>query len=212
MAYKNITGIFGHEWISELSVKMILKQLPESHYNVWVSFTDSKNDLALKECTRKERNLDRITIEYKDGTNRHDPDPFTWLIFGPVDGFDLLHDSIFGANGFFARRCKCPAWPQTRNENPKDIFMMRTAMRHKLAEFLKVSEGPPYLKKDAPLNFMVNLMDQEQRTKLIGLIENLDGDGIWMSVEVKFPNSTIDQIQRLDTDIELQKINMQMEA
>ena len=90
--------------------------------------------------------------------------------------------------------------------------MMRTAMRHKLAEFLKVSEGPSCMKKDAPLDFMVNLMDQEQRFKLIGLIENLDGDGIWMSVEVKFPNSTIDQLQRLDTDIELEKINMQMEV
>ena len=63
MAYKNFTGIFGHEWISESSVEMILKEFPESHYNVWVSFTDSKNDLALKECTRKERNLDRITID-----------------------------------------------------------------------------------------------------------------------------------------------------
>ena len=81
MAYRNITGIFGHEWISEFSVKMILKELPESHYRVWVRFTDSKNDLLLKECSRTECNLDRIIVEYRDGTSCHDPDPFSSVLW-----------------------------------------------------------------------------------------------------------------------------------
>lgn len=211
MAYKNITGFFGHEWISEFSVEMILKELPESHYRVWVGFTNGKEKRLLKECSRKERFLDSIIVEYRDGTNRHDPDPFTWVIFGPVEGFVLLNDSLFGAKSFFSRRCKSPAWPQTKNEDPRDIFRMRTAMRHKLAEFLRVSERSFFGEKDAPLKFVVNLMNQKQRARLLGLIGSLDGDGIWISVEVEFPCSTIDQLQRLDTEIELQRICMQME-
>lgn len=211
MAYRNITGIFGHEWISDFSVKMILKELPESHYRIWVRFSDSKNDILLKDCTRKERNLDRIIIEYRDGTNRLDPDPFTWHIFSPVDGFELLLDTPFGAKCFFAKRSKGLAWPQTKNEDPKDIKRMRAMMRHKLAEFLDVSEKTIFEEKDAPLKFMVNSMDFLQKEKLIGLIQSLERDGIWMSVNVNFPYCTIDQFQRLDTEIELEKIGKELE-
>ena len=211
MAYKNVTGIFGHEWISEAAVNLILKELPESHYKVWVRFTDNKNDILLKDCSRKERNLDCFIIEYKDGTNRLDPDPYISHIDGPVRPFKIVYDSSFGALAFFAKRCKEPFYPQTRNEDPKDIKRMREWMRHKLAGFLQVSEVSLYKDKDGPLDFSVNFMDSMHKTRLIGLLENLEPDGAWVSVRVNFPYTTIDQLQRLDNEMELAKIGEEFE-
>ena len=211
MAYKNVTGIFGHEWISEAAVNLILKELPESHYKVWVRFTDDKNDILLKDCTRKERNLDCIVIEYKDGTNRLDPDPYIRHIDGPVNPFNVVYDSSFGALAFFSRRCKEPMYPLTRNEDPKDIKRMRQWIRHKLAGFLQVSEVSLYKDKDGPLDFAVNFMDDAYRARLIRLLENLDYDGAWITVNVNFPYATIDQLQRLDNEMELIKVGEEFE-
>jgi hypothetical protein len=211
MAYKNIAGLLGHEWISEGDVEIILREFPETHYKVWVEFTTDKSDIPLINCTRKERNLDRLVIGYKDGTNRLDPDPFVWHIDGPVDSYRVVYDSLFGARAFFVSRSKRPQFPQTRNEDPKVIKKMAIEMRHKLATYLRVSEFTLSKEKNGDLEFSINSLNSRQKTQLVDLIQNLEYDGLWMTVNVHFPYGTIDQFQRLDTCMELAKISEELE-
>ena len=61
MAYANILGIFGHEWITKAHADRILKYFPEKMYDVCVEFKDGTEKL-LKECSRTERNVEYILV------------------------------------------------------------------------------------------------------------------------------------------------------
>lgn len=208
MSYKNILGRFGHRWIGDFDRTMILKEFPESDYSVEVTFTDGKSDMLLKDCTGRETNVDAIMIYYKDGTNRRDTDPFRWQVTGPIGWNEFLHSTVGDSNPltYFFTRCKDrKLFPQTRNEPVEDINAIRRDVREKFVHFLHmdgIDEKKGNKKDVSVLRVPVNCFSGPARNNLIRFLETLDKDGIQTFVTVHFERSTIDQLTRLDTEME----------
>ena len=202
MSYRNIFSIFGAKWIDQNDIEMVLKKYPESDFEVYVTFSD-KSDMFLKDCTGKETNVEKIVFAYRDGTNKLDPEPFIYYVCSPFNITYFLTSCDIDAH--FASRCKNrKVWPQTRNEDPKEILKMRTAVREKFVHYMqmsdidwKVGEQP-----DAPVYIPVNSWKNSDRGKILRFLERLDSDGIQTVIEVRFNTATIDQLQRLDTEME----------
>ena len=199
MAYRNFFGIFGHRWISQYDIDYIYREFPSSNYTVFVEFAGECKDLV--DCTGDERDVERITIGFKDGTNRCDPDPYTYDVDCPVDSQYI----VSSAKSHFYARGKTVSHPQTRNEEPGVIARVRGTVREKLRHYLNATgleassvEGP-----EESLDILVNAMDSEGRKNLCRLLSNVERDGIKCVVQFRFDMSTVDQLQRLDTDMEV---------
>ena len=205
MAYKNIAGVFGHKWVTQYDIDTILKEFPESRYSTWVTFTDGKSDMPLRECTGTERNIDTLVISYKDGTNTPDPDPYVKIIVEPLDATRMLND-LPDANpiSHFFKRAKGDMFPSTRNEQPSVINSVRTVVRAKFKHFVHMDgmEDPRFSHDGATMRIPVNCFDSDGRKNLLRFLEHLDKDGILTFVEVKFDCASLDQLERVDTEIE----------
>lgn len=203
MSYRNIFSIFGAKWIDKTDIDVILKKYPETDFDVSVVFSDSKSDMPLRDCDGNETNVERIVFSYKDGTGTPDPEPYTHYL---SDKFDLAYFLISADHeAHFASRCKDrKVWPQTRNEDPKEILKMRTAVREKFVHFMQMSNIDWKFgdKPDAPVYIPVNSWKNSDRGKILRFLERLDSDGIQTVIEVRFNTATIDQLQRLDTEME----------
>lgn len=81
---------------------------------------------------------------------------------------------------------------------------MRTAVREKFVHYMQMSDIDWKFgdKPDAPVYIPVNSWKNSDRGKILRFLERLDGDGIQTVIEVRFNTATIDQLQRLDTEIE----------
>lgn len=205
MAYSNITSFIGHRWIGEADIKHITETFPANLYDVDVFFTDGSQK-PLANCNGKERNIEKIVISYLDGTGTPDPDPYIQHIYGPLNGFDFVAGT-FDRNPrlHFFERCKDEFHSQTRNEDPRNIAMFREAARKRFVDFVGMT-GVDSGKKDGTLHIPLNIFNKAGRKNLIKILENLDKDGIMVFVNVEFDRSTIDQLQRLDTEMELIKV------
>lgn len=203
MSYRNIFSVFGAKWIDKSDIESVLKRYPESSFDVYVVFSDDKSDKPLSECTGRETNVEKIVIAYRDGTFKADPDPYIYYIEHP---FNVTYFLTSDDNKYhFASRCKNKAaWPQTRNEDPKDILAMRTAVREKFVHYMQMSDIDWEAGKepDAPVYIPVNAWKNADRARIIRFLERLDCDGVQTIVKVKFDTATIDQLQRLDTEME----------
>lgn len=198
MAYRNFLGIIGHRWISRFDMEYLQKELPVSTYRILVEFAG--DCLELHECDGTERDVERLVVYFKDGTNRVDPDPFTYTVHGPVDATYVAGM----ARTHFYMRGKTQSHPQTRNEDPAVIRAVRGTARAKLRHHLEATgldatcvEGP-----EEPLEILVNAMGDEGRKKLCRILGSLDRDGLKCVVQFRFDMSTVDQLQRLDTEME----------
>ena len=200
MAYRNLTGLFGHRWISDYDKESILRKFPKKFYDVSVRFTDDQNDMPLEQVTGVERNIDRILIHYKDGTNRLDPDPFQYIVEWPVNS-QIVNQF---ADKFFYDRQKLAIRPQTRNEDPEVIHSMREQVRRKLKNYLHVNDVEPESEAgpDRPLDVLVNAFAGENRKNLLRFLAELDKDGINTVVSIDFSCASVDQLQRIDTMME----------
>lgn len=206
MSYRNRLAMFGHLWIEKEAIDIILDKFPEQHYSVVVTFT-GKPDLMLRECTGKETDIDSIMIYYKDGTDKLDPEPFRWHVTGPVNAMDFLHSTVGDSNPitYFFNRSKGEHNPQTRNESPEDVAAIRSAVRRKFVNFVHmngIEDSRTAGDGNAPLSIPVNCFKPGDRNNLLRFIETLDCDGIQVYVDVRFDRSSIDQLQRLDTEME----------
>ena len=205
MAYRNILGLFGHRWIGEHDREMILQDFPGDEFIVEVSFTDGKPDRLLELCDGKETSVDAIMIYYKDGTCTRDPSPFRWQVTGPVRWLDLrcpVGDS--NPKTYFYNRSKDrKLFPQTRNEPEADTEAVRRTVRGKLANYLHMGgiENRPGF-DIGPLRVPVNCFCGEARKNLLRYLESLDGDGVQTFVTIHIERATIDQLTRLDTEME----------
>lgn len=200
MAYRNLTGLFGHRWISDYDKVSILSKFPKNLYDVSVRFTDDKDDIPLDQVTGAERNIDRILIHYKDGTNRLDPDPFQYIVEWPVNS-QIVNQFAFK---FFYDRQKLAIRPQTRNEDPEVIRKMREQVRQKLKYYLHMNDVEPESEAgpDKPLDVLVNAFIGENRKNLLRFLAELDKDGINTVVSIDFSCASVDQLQRIDTMME----------
>lgn len=204
MAYRNILGRFGHRWIGEYDRARIIREFPESDYSVEVAFADGKSDMLLKDCTGKETSVDSIMIYYKDGTGRRDPEPFRWHVHGPVSWFDL-NSTVGDSNPktyFWNRSKNRQLFPQTRNEPVKDIVAIRREVRAKFVNFLHMNGIDDRTDGSGMLRVPVNCFNEDARKNLLRFLGTLDMDGIQTFVTVHFERSTIDQLTRLDTEME----------
>lgn len=205
MAYRNILGPLGHEWIGEYDVQSILKRLPESHYRAVVRFSDNQDDLLLKDCTRKERNIESIIIYFLDGTYRLDPDPFVYHVYGRVSSYDVLWGTG-EAILYFAYRFKRPYCKYTKNEDLADIKSMRELVREKLVKFTYMEDleyDPENRKKDCDLIIPINGFCRFERLRIFRLLETVDHDEVRVKIEFDISRATIDQLQRIDNDMEM---------
>ena len=200
MAYRNLTGLFGHRWISDYDKDSILRKFPKNLYDVSVRFTDDRNDMPLDQVTGAERNIDRILIHYKDGTSRLDPDPYQYVVEWPVNSQFVNQD----AYKFFYDRQKLAIRPQTRNEDPEVIRNVREQVRQKLKYYLHMNDVEPESEAgpDKPLNVLVNAFIGENRKNLLRFLAELDKDGINTVVSIDFSCASVDQLQRVDTMME----------
>lgn len=210
MAYANLLSVFGHRWISADGIRHITETFPDKMYDVDVYLVDGSQK-PLAKCTGLERNIEKIEISYIDGTGKVDPDPYIQHIYGPVDGKEFV-TGTFDRNPrlHFFERCKDEFHTQTRNEDPRNIAMFREAARKRFVTFVGM-DGVDSGKKDGTLHIPLNIFNKAGRRNLIKFLENLDSDGIMVSVEVEFDRSTIDQLQRMDTEMELIRVEDEVE-
>lgn len=207
MSYKNITGFLGHRWIGKYDIDTILKEFPASEFDVDVSFTDDRNDIPLKDCTGRESNIDAITIYYKDGTCRRDPNPYRRSVTGPVNAMDFLESGIGDRRPktyFFLRSKNRTVFPNTRNEDPETFRNLRRDVREKFVHWVHM-DGMESALSDTDggtLRIPVNCFAGADKKNLLRFIETLDTDGIQTFLTVHFERSTSDQLQRLDTEME----------
>lgn len=103
MAYMNILGFFGHEWITKAHADRILENFPEKRYNVCAAFKDGS-----------EKPL-------KDGTGTPDPEPYRYIVDSVTNSYYICDDIMIGARSYFRSKHKNENFPQTRNEKPEDI-------------------------------------------------------------------------------------------
>lgn len=211
MAYRNITSFLGHCWIGSEDIRKISEKFPAKMYDVDVYFTDGSQK-PLMACTGKERNVEKIVISYLDGTGTVDPDPYIQHIYGPVDAEEFIKGT-FDRNPVlhFFERCKDEFHEQTRNEDPRNIAMFREAARKRFVDFVGMN-GVDTGKKDGTLHIPLNIFNKAGRKNLLKILENLDNDGIMVFVDVEFDRSTIDQLQRLDTEMELIRVEDEVVA
>lgn len=205
MAYRNITSFLGHRWIGKEDIRKITEKFPSERYDLDVYFTDGSLK-PLARCSGKEHNIEKIVISYLDGTGTVDPDPYIQHIYGPVDADEFIRGT-FDRNPVlhFFERCKDEFHSQTRNEDPRNIAMFREAARKRFVDFVGMT-GVDAGKKDGTLHIPLNIFNKAGRKNLIKILENLDKDGIMVFVDVQFDRSTIDQLQRLDTEMELIRV------
>lgn len=204
MSYKNILGRFGHRWFMEFDRKMVLHDFPETDYSVEVTFTDGKPDTLLKDCTGTETNIDAIMIYYKDGTNLRDPEPFRWQVTGVFHWSDF--SAVVGDSNpktyFWTRSKNRKFFPQTRNEPVADIVSIRREVREKFVNFIHMNGIDDNSNKTGVLRVPVNCFNDDARKNLIRFLNTLDMDGIQTFLTIHFERSTIDQLTRLDTEME----------
>lgn len=205
MSYKNILGRFGHRWFMEFDRSMVIHEFPESDYSVEVTFTDGKPDMMLKDCTGTETNVDAIMIYYKDGTGTRDPEPFRWQVTGPFHWSDF--SAMVGDSNprtyFWTRSKNRQLFPQTRNEPVEDIVSIRREVREKFVNYLHMNRIQDRTESDTgSLRVPVNCFDEDARKNLLRFLATLDMDGIQTFVTIHFERSTIDQLTRLDTEME----------
>jgi len=210
MAYRNIASLFGGRWIRPEDIRVITWKFPAKLYDVEVYFTDGSSK-PLAECTGKERNVEKIVISYIDGTGKQDIEPYVEHVYGPVNGHQFLAGT-FDRNPvlYFYERGKDEFHPQTRNEDPRSIAMFREAARRRFVDFVGM-DGVDTGKKDGTLHIPLNIFNKAGRKNLLRILENLDNDGINVFVDVEFDHSTIDQLQRLDTEMELIRVEESIE-
>lgn len=207
MSYRNITGIIGHRWIGQYDIDTILKEFPESDFDVEVTFTDGKSDIMLKDCTGRESNIDSITIYYKDGTSRRDPDPFRWQVTGVINAMDFLNCTVGDSNPrtfFYLRSKNHKVFPNTRNEEPESFRQLRKDVREKFLHWVHMDGMESKLADTdgGAMRIPVNCFSGPEKKNLLRFIETLDRDGIQTFLTVHFDRSTSDQLQRLDTEME----------
>lgn len=204
MAYRNRFGPLGHRWIEPNGIQLIVSHFPENRYSITVSFTDGTPDMPLSKCTGYERNLDTLTIRFKDANGRRDPDPFVWEITGKLDATFFIYSTPPDINPvtFFFNRCKTSMYPQTENEDPGTVLSLRKEARAKFANYVHMSGIDDRAGSGDSLTIPVNCFTGEGRTNLLRFLANVDKDGIQVFVDVRFDRATVDQLQRLDTDME----------
>lgn len=209
MSYRNFATFLGARWIGKEDIKVITDKFPDRMFDVDVYFTDGSQK-PLATCTGKEHNIEKIVIAYLDGVGNKDKDPYVEYVYGPVNGADFLNGT-FDRNPvlYFYERCKDEFHPQTRNEDPRTIAMVREAARRRFVDFVGMN-GVDTGKKDGTLHIPLNIFNKAGRKNLLSILENLDSDGINVFVDVEFDHSTIDQLQRLDTEMELIKVEQKV--
>ena len=206
MAYANILGIFGHEWITKAHADRILDNFPEKMYDVRVEFKNG-TEKPLKECSRTERNVESIKIYYKDGTSKVDPEPYRCWVVGETSSYDICDSLFIGARGYFRRKHKNENFPQTRNEDPEDIRRVRVKVREMLVKFLNI---PEKLDRDLfdksperDVNIYLNNYSGNWIRRVLGLLELADSDGIGIRATFEIAGASMDQLERLANHIEL---------
>lgn len=203
MSYRNIFSVFGAKWIDKSDIDVILKKYPETDFDVSVVFSDNKSDMPLRDCDGSETNIKSIMFSYKDGTGKPAPEPYYHYIGKKFDLAYFLCSDDHEAH--FASRCKDrKVWPQTRNDDPDEIKKMRRDVREKFIHYMQMSgiDWEAGKQPDAPVYIPVNSFKPSDRGKITRLIERIDHDGVPTVVEVRFDVATIDQLQRLDTEME----------
>ena len=204
MSYKNIFGRFGHHWFTEYDRKMVLIDFSADEYDVEVTFTDGKPDMPFADCTGTETNIDAIMIYYKDGTGRRDPEPFRWQVTGVFHWSDFS-TTVGDSNPktyFWNRSKNRQFFPQTRNEPVADIVSIRREVRGKFVNFIHMNGIDDSRNNAGVLRVPVNCFNDDARKNLIRFLNTLDMDGIQTFLTIHFERSTIDQLTRLDTEIE----------
>lgn len=206
MAYANILGFFGHEWITKAHADRILDNFPEGMYDVCVEFKNG-TETPLKCCTRKERNVECIKIYYKDGTPKVDPEPYRCWIVGETSSYDICDSLFLGARGYFRCKHKNEYFPQTRNEDPEDISRVRVKVREKLVKFLQIPEKlDRNLFDKSPerdVEIYLNNYSGNWIRRVLGLLELVDSDGIGITLNFEIERASMDQLERLANHIEL---------
>jgi len=206
MAYANILGIFGHEWITKAHAGRILDNFPEKLYDVRVEFKDG-SEMPLKECSCTERNVESIKIYYKDGTSKVDPEPYRYLVDGVTNSYYICDDGMIGARSYFRRKHKNEFFPQTRNENPEDIRKVRIKVREMLVKFLKIPEKldrDPFDKSpERDVEIYLNNYSGNWIRRVLALLELADYDGIGIRTTFEIAGASMDQLERLANHIEL---------
>jgi hypothetical protein len=204
MSYKNFLGRFGHRWFTDYDRKMVLIDFSADEYDVEVTFTDDKPDTPLKDCTGTETNVDAIMIYYKDGTGRRDPEPFRWQVTGVFHWGDFS-TTVGDSNPrtyFWNRSKNRKLFPQTRNEPVTDIVAIRREVREKFVNFIHMNGIDDNSNKTGVLRVPVNCFNDDARKNLIRFLNTLEMDGIQTFLTIHFERSTIDQLTRLDTEME----------
>jgi len=206
MAYMNILGFFGHEWITKAHADRILENFPEKRYNVCVAFKDG-SEKPLKDCTCTERNVEYIYIYYKDGTGTPDPEPYRYIVDGVTNSYYICDDIMIGARSYFRSKHKNENFPQTRNEKPEDISRVRIKVREKLVKFLQLSNR---LDRDLfnksperDVEIYLNNYSGNWIRRVLGLLELVDSDGIGITLNFEIEGASMDQLERLANHIEL---------
>lgn len=204
MAYSNFFSFLGRKWIAPEALEVILKKYPASGYRTFVEFADG-SEMSLADCDGSERNVAAIIIAYNDGTTAVDPDPYIHPVSGRIELADL-YDGTFGASAhFFVRSKHHELFPHTRNDSIKTLNKYRSMVREKFCNFVHMNgmESPVLHKTDTDdMEIPVNIFRPEDRANLIRFLSTLDTDGVPATLTVHFTRSTVDQLERLDTEME----------
>jgi len=197
MAYRNIAGIFGREWIEQPGVDEFYKAFPESHYRIQAWFTDGSVK-ELKDCTRKERGIESIRIFFLDAEGRKDEKPYVHYVNGKVNAWRVCYNGFGSAQQYFALHYKTPLYPKSGNDSKAELERARKQVTDQLVSKLGAIVGP-----DDNAVVELNTFSRWERNKLLSLLKLYDTDGMRVDIKFDISHATCAQLDALSGDIEL---------
>lgn len=209
MAYRNFFHFLGKKWISREALDALIEKYPKSKYRSYIEYGDW--DIKyLDECDGSEQNVRTIVIEYNDGTNARDPEPYIYPVSKPFELADLYDGGFNARSHFFIRSKNHELFPLTKNDSVETMKRYRKEIREKFRNFIHMTglENPIFCTDgDEDMEIPVNIFAPEGRGNLLRFLATLDTDGIYTTVNVHFHHSTVDQLERLDTEMEFGDLN-----